>query len=149
MTTHFSILAWRIPWTEKPGRLQSIDPQRLRHDWATDTHKEQRWEKKLIAMYIFQKLHFKNLKGTGNKNKYLVKCIDNNVTNLKHHFKHTSLLSGSGSLSKSQDMSSFYTLLEELIPTPHTVGDLFLLYKNPSNPCKQIFKIKSKQTHSG
>ena len=24
MTTHFSILAWRIPWTEEPGRLQSI-----------------------------------------------------------------------------------------------------------------------------
>ena len=107
-------------------------------------------KKKLIARYIFQKLHFKNLKATRNKNKYLVKCIDNNVTNLKHHFKHTSrLLSGSASLSESQDMSSFYTLLEELIPTPHSVGDLLLLYKNPSNPCKQIFKIKPKQTHSG
>jgi len=27
-----SILAWRIPWTEKPGRLQSIGSQRVRHD---------------------------------------------------------------------------------------------------------------------
>ena len=25
MATHFSILAWRIPWTEEPGRLQSIE----------------------------------------------------------------------------------------------------------------------------
>ena len=35
MTTVFSILAWRIPWTEKPGGLQSTGLQRLRHDWAT------------------------------------------------------------------------------------------------------------------
>ena len=32
MATHSSILAWRIPWTEKPGRLQSIGSQRVRHD---------------------------------------------------------------------------------------------------------------------
>ena len=29
---HFSILAWRIPWTEKPGTLQSMESQRVRHD---------------------------------------------------------------------------------------------------------------------
>ena len=31
MATHFSILAWRIPWTEEPGRLQSIGSQRVGH----------------------------------------------------------------------------------------------------------------------
>ena len=31
-TTHSSILAWRIPWTEEPGRLQSLGLQRVRHD---------------------------------------------------------------------------------------------------------------------
>jgi len=31
MATHFSILAWRIPWTEGPGGLQSIRPQRVTH----------------------------------------------------------------------------------------------------------------------
>ena len=31
MATHFSILAWRIPWTEKPGRLQSLQLQRVGH----------------------------------------------------------------------------------------------------------------------
>ena len=31
MTTHFSILAWRIPWTEEPGGLQSIGSQRVGH----------------------------------------------------------------------------------------------------------------------
>ena len=28
-------LAWKIPWTEKPGRLQSMGSRRVRHDWAT------------------------------------------------------------------------------------------------------------------
>ena len=32
MVTHSSILAWKIPWTEKPGRLQSMGSQRVRHD---------------------------------------------------------------------------------------------------------------------
>ena len=32
MAIHSSILAWRIPWTEDPGGLQSIDSQRVRHD---------------------------------------------------------------------------------------------------------------------
>ena len=32
MATHFSILVWRIPWTEEPGRLQSIGLQRVRYD---------------------------------------------------------------------------------------------------------------------
>ena len=35
MATHSSILAWRIPWTEEPNRLQSTGSQRVRHDWAT------------------------------------------------------------------------------------------------------------------
>ena len=30
--THSSILAWRIPWTEEPGGLQSMGSQRVRHD---------------------------------------------------------------------------------------------------------------------
>ena len=32
MATHSSILAWRIPWTEEPGGLQSMGLQRVRHD---------------------------------------------------------------------------------------------------------------------
>ena len=35
MATYTSILAWEIPWTEKPGRLQSIGLQRIRHDLVT------------------------------------------------------------------------------------------------------------------
>ena len=32
MATHCSILAWRIPWTEEPGKLQSTGSQRVRHN---------------------------------------------------------------------------------------------------------------------
>ena len=32
MATHSSILAWKIPWTEELGRLQSMGSQRVRHD---------------------------------------------------------------------------------------------------------------------
>ena len=38
METHSSILAWRIPWTEELGRLQSIGSQRLRHEATEHTH---------------------------------------------------------------------------------------------------------------
>ena len=35
MATHSSILAWKIPWTEEPGRLQSMGSQRVGHDRVT------------------------------------------------------------------------------------------------------------------
>ena len=36
MATHPSILAWKIPWTEEPGRLQSVKSQGVRHDLVTE-----------------------------------------------------------------------------------------------------------------
>ena len=38
MATHSSTVAWKIPWTEEPGRLQSTGWQRVGHDWATSLH---------------------------------------------------------------------------------------------------------------
>ena len=38
MATHSSTLAWKIPWAEKPGRLQFMGSQRVGHDWATSVH---------------------------------------------------------------------------------------------------------------
>ena len=37
MATHSGILAWEISWTEESGKLESIESQRVRHDWATNT----------------------------------------------------------------------------------------------------------------
>ena len=38
MATNSSILAWRIPWTEEPGGLQSMGSHRVGHDWTINTH---------------------------------------------------------------------------------------------------------------
>ena len=38
MATYSSILAWKILWTEEPGRQQSMGLQRVKHDWATNSH---------------------------------------------------------------------------------------------------------------
>ena len=37
MATHSSVLTWRILWTEKPGGLQSMGLQRVKHNWAINT----------------------------------------------------------------------------------------------------------------
>ena len=36
MVTHYSILVWRIPWTEASGGIQSMESQRIKHDWETN-----------------------------------------------------------------------------------------------------------------
>ena len=47
MATHSSILAWRIPWTEEPGGLQSIGSQRVGHNWSD-----------LACTHLLSDLHF-------------------------------------------------------------------------------------------
>ena len=42
MAIHSTILAWKIPWIEEPGGLQSIGLQRVRHDLATEQQQEVR-----------------------------------------------------------------------------------------------------------
>ena len=37
VATHFSILAWRIPWPEEPGGLQPMGSQKIGHNWVTNT----------------------------------------------------------------------------------------------------------------
>ena len=51
MQADSSILAWKIPWAEEPGRLQSMGSQRVRHDWATSLslftfmHWRRKWQR--------------------------------------------------------------------------------------------------------
>ena len=50
MAPHSSTVAWKIPWTEEPGRLQSMGSLRVEHDWATSlslftfTHWRRKWQ---------------------------------------------------------------------------------------------------------
>ena len=50
MATHSSILAWKIPWTEEPGRLQSIGSQRVRHSWVTEHTQTQTWVRRWFLL---------------------------------------------------------------------------------------------------
>ena len=43
MATHSSVLAWRIPWTEEPGRQQSTGSQRVEHDLVTINNQPEHW----------------------------------------------------------------------------------------------------------
>ena len=50
MAIHSHILAWRIPRTEEPGGPQSMELQRVRHDWATNTHTH-------THVYVYTHIH--------------------------------------------------------------------------------------------
>ena len=52
MATHSSTLAWKILWKEEPGRLPSMESQRVRHDWVTSlTHSWDNMEKAMASHY--------------------------------------------------------------------------------------------------
>ena len=50
VSTHSSILAWRIPWVEEPGRLQSMGSQRVRHDRVTLKNKQKNLQFNLVLI---------------------------------------------------------------------------------------------------
>ena len=53
MAIHSSVLAWRIPLTEKPDGLQSMEYQRVRHDWATKQNiKEHLYTSKFYIIWL-------------------------------------------------------------------------------------------------
>ena len=56
MATHSSILTRRIPWTEEPGGLQSTGSQRVGHDCATHTHKQNKEGKSFLKLFFFNYL---------------------------------------------------------------------------------------------
>ena len=62
MATQSGILAWRIPWTEEPGRLQSMDLQRVRQDWSNNL-----LTKEGKTIYFYSLLEYR-LKGNEIKN---------------------------------------------------------------------------------
>ena len=53
MATHSSTLAWKIPWMEQPGRLQSMGSRRVGHNWATSLSLFMHWKRKWQATPVF------------------------------------------------------------------------------------------------
>ena len=71
MATHSSIVAWRIPRTEEPGKLQSMGSQRIRHEWVTNA----------FTLNIFVQLLFNQIKEMYKEEIYKI------VTESKDNFK--------------------------------------------------------------
>ena len=59
MATHSSVLVWWIPWTEEPGRLQSIGSHRVRHNWSNLTHTHA-WEI-YLCVYTHKWVYYRDL----------------------------------------------------------------------------------------
>ena len=53
MAPHSSTLAWKIPWVEEPGRLQSMGSIRVRHNWATSLSLFMHWRRKWQPIPVF------------------------------------------------------------------------------------------------
>ena len=68
MAPHSSTLAWKIPWMEEPGRLQSMGSLRVRHHWATS-----------LSLFTFTfHFHFSlSCIGEGNGNPLQCSCLEN------------------------------------------------------------------------
>ena len=91
MAPHSSTLAWKIPWTEEPGRLQSMGLLRVGHDWVTS-------------------LHFSlSCIGEGNGNPLQCSCLENPrdrgawwaaVYGVERSWTQLKRLSGSGSINR-------------------------------------------------
>ena len=87
MAIHSSTLAWKIPWTEEPDRLQSMGSQRVGHDWATSLSlfSFMHWRRKWQSTPVFlpgesQGLHFHfslSCIGEGNGNPLQCSCLEN------------------------------------------------------------------------
>ena len=75
MAIHYSTIAWKIPWTEEPGRLQFMGSQRVGHDWATSLHfivleSSLRVWKIKIKLYLLAHKHLEKLRYP----KFINKC---------------------------------------------------------------------------
>ena len=66
LATHSSTLAWRTPWLEEPGRLQSMGLLRVRHDWAisfslfTFMHWRRKWQPTPVFFFLLFKFIYFN-----------------------------------------------------------------------------------------
>ena len=58
MATHSSILAWKIPWMEERGRLQSMGSQIVGHDWATSLTHKRLYTIWLISLSVIPSIQF-------------------------------------------------------------------------------------------
>ena len=76
MAPHFSTLAWKSPWTEKPGRLQSVGSQRVRHDGVTSLSLSPCLSSKWFHLRLNFFPFLKSWADNGSKNQYSYQLFD-------------------------------------------------------------------------
>ena len=127
MATHSSTLAWKLPWTEEPGRLQSMGSLRVRHDWVTSLS--------LFLSWI----------GEGNGNPLQCFCLENPrdggawwaaVYGVAQSWTRLKWLSSSSS-SKDSGLESPCIMWLNNFNKP----DILLLEKSVSLSCEQLLNM--------
>ena len=114
MAIHASILAWRIPWTEKPSRLQSTGSQRVGHDWVTS------------PSYLYPNIRFWH-----QKEENLISVFLNDAA-------------GQASLSITISWSSLrLTSIKSVMPSSHLILGLPLVLLPPISPSIRVFSNES------
>ena len=98
MATHFSVLAWKIPGIEEPGRLQALGPQRVRHNWVSEHKgriKRKNWRRQWQPTPVL-------LPGKSHGRRSLVGCSpwgrdESDTTERLHfHLSHSCIVEGNG-----------------------------------------------------
>ena len=108
--THSSIVAWRIPWTEEPGGLQSTGSQRVGHDWATS-----------LWIFTYENLRHKEINNLSETTQMIITTVQ----------VRTATTASQGPDSWSKECSPapvFLPLLHCCAALPPTVRCPFLVY---------------------
>ena len=108
MATHSSILAWKIPWMEEPGRLQSMGSLRVGHDWAT-------------SLSLFTFMHWR-----GKCNSLQCSCLENPRDGGAWWAAIYGVAQSWIQLKQLSSSSSRYMRLANILS--HLVGCLFILF---------------------
>ena len=135
MATYSNIIAWKIPWTEKPGRLLSIGSHRVGHDWSDLAY--------IIYIYIYIYIYM-NLK----KNIYSfpLSVQFSSVQSLSHAWLFVTpwLAAHQASLSNTNSQSSPKLMsIEAVMPSSHLILRRPLLLLPPIPPSIRVFSKES------
>ena len=109
METHSSILDWKIPWTEEPGRLQSMRSQRVGHDWVTNSslHFNLIGNNRKSLHFFFNCRTWNNSKNLTSTKKKNLTCRKIRNLNIACKFRELSKMN-TNSLYRRQQHKSFY-----------------------------------------
>ena len=154
MAPHSSILAWRIPWTEEPGRLQSTGSLRVGHDWVTSLFTFLIQYDLIVTDYICKDPFPNKITSWGSRCTWNIKghyqsfyCCCCSVTQLclrLHGLQHTRLPCP----SPSPGVCSNSCPLRRVKPSNHLTID-GVIYKAPSSAHRDRFSwLKDKLTPS-